>query len=210
MNNVGVNQILDIIEGPTRLRLTDDSYARVDFSVSFPFYSSNYASVYVGSNGYLTFGNGDTDYSESVNDFLGTEPRIALLFDDFNPSNVDNPLTEGVFYEQLDNPSRLRISFINVPQYGNNDDNSFTVTFHQILGFGIIEINYSSVSALDGIVGITPGGGSPESHAVDFSNTPINNLLGALYEQFTSGFDLNGVNLIFTPNGNDGYNVTTN
>ena len=47
-------------------------------------YGQTYSTFYVGSNGYITFTAGDTDYTESLSDHFG-EPRISALFDDLNP-----------------------------------------------------------------------------------------------------------------------------
>ena len=52
------------------MNLGDDSSQEVALGFTFPFQGQNYTSVFVNSNGNLTFGSGDTDFSESVSDLL--------------------------------------------------------------------------------------------------------------------------------------------
>jgi len=62
---------------------TDDAFKAVQPGVgfNFNFYGENYDTVYIGTNGYLTFGKGDTAYTNYKFPSKGT-PRIAAYFDD--------------------------------------------------------------------------------------------------------------------------------
>ena len=51
-----------------------------NFGFSFPFYGTNQSSGFVGTNGYITFGQGDSTYTESLPAF-NTLPRISAFFD---------------------------------------------------------------------------------------------------------------------------------
>lgn len=44
-------------------RLGDDDSREVQMNFEFPYFGRTYSSVFVGSNGYLTFGQGDDSYS---------------------------------------------------------------------------------------------------------------------------------------------------
>jgi hypothetical protein len=72
--------------GGKTLTLETDDFKRIDLiNGTFPFYGKDYASFYVGSNGYITFIGGDNTYSASFDrHFAG--PRISALFTDLNPS----------------------------------------------------------------------------------------------------------------------------
>jgi len=67
-------------------RLDDDDSREVQMNSEFPYFGRTYSSVFVGSNGYLTFGQGDDSYSatEPVHNAL---PRISALFTDLDPSD---------------------------------------------------------------------------------------------------------------------------
>ena len=67
--------------------LTDDESVEVKFEKQFTFeyYGVAYASVFIGSNGYLTFGAGDESYG--VNPAVHfKDRRISVLFADLDPS----------------------------------------------------------------------------------------------------------------------------
>ena len=85
----GGRYVLDLkqVPGGIVLSLGDDDYEELTLPFSFPFQGLSYSSVFVNSNGNLTFGSGDTDYSESVSELLGDQPRIAALWDDLSPNN---------------------------------------------------------------------------------------------------------------------------
>eukprot|EP00873_Tetraselmis_striata_P036891 jgi/Tetstr1/457155/TSEL_043805.t1 len=72
--------------GTIALSLGDDSFEEVPFSdgFTFPFYGQRYGSVFVGSNGYLTFGQGDTEHNASAAAH-GRLPRVSALFADLVP-----------------------------------------------------------------------------------------------------------------------------
>lgn len=197
--------------GATFLNLPKDGFAPVVFGsqFAFPFYGSSYTTVFVGANGYLTFGAGDTDSSETKSDFLSPEPRIAALFDALNPG-TPNPVD---VYRRIF-PDRVEITWLGVPEATNSPSNTFRVT---IFSDGEIEIEYDFCRARDAIVGISPGGASPSAHDIDFSRTPF--FAGApgaaILEQFkgphgapSSGFDLWGGKLRFRRRGDNGYDVT--
>jgi hypothetical protein len=73
---------------------------------------------------------------------------------------------------------------------------------------GRIFIGWSGMTSDDSVVGISPGG-TPSSSAVDFSSiaspTSYGPLVG-LYEEWLSGFDLDGGFLAFEPQGT-GYRI---
>ena len=75
-----------IVNGnPFDLHLGDDDFVEVDLPFGFPFCGRIYNSVFVGSNGFVTFGEGDRSWEENLEDFLNGPPRIAGLWDDLYP-----------------------------------------------------------------------------------------------------------------------------
>jgi len=174
------------------LDLGDDDSQEVGLGFSFPFQGSNYTSVFVNSNGNLTFGSGDTDFSESVLEFLNDQPRIAPLWFDLSPNNGGQVSVEyGAGW--------ATVNFDGVPEFPATGSNNFSVTMYDD---GSVDIQYGAVSALDGLVGLTEGGGAANPGETDFSAGGAFSAVGTTYEQFTGGgdsFDLTGVNLPFLP-----------
>ena len=70
------------------LSLGDDDSQEIPLGFTFPYQGQEWTSVFVNSNGNLTFGAGSTDFSESVLDLLSGPPRIAALWDDPSPTNA--------------------------------------------------------------------------------------------------------------------------
>src|SRR6185503_18347835 len=59
------------------LGLDDDDFAELPLPFPFPFQGRAYSSVFINSNGSLTFGAGDFDYQPTAALFLNGPPRIA-------------------------------------------------------------------------------------------------------------------------------------
>jgi hypothetical protein len=185
----GGRYVLDLsaVEG-TVLTLGDDSSVEVPLPFSFPFQGSSYSSVFVNSNGNLTFGAGDPDFSETVAELLSDEPRIAALWHDLSPNVAGLVIVES-------ETDFVTVRFQGVPQFGNTDDNTFGVT---LWSNGTIELQYDNVDSVDNIVGVTPGGGATDPGPVDLSSSPVWPATGTTYEQFgTSPNDLEGQTIVF-------------
>ena len=172
------------------LFLGDDASANVALDFTFPFQGTDYGDVFVNSNGNLTFGSGDTDFSESVGEFLSDQPRIAAVWDDLSPNQGGLVLVNS-------DATAFEVSFTDVPQFLAGDSNNFTVT---LLPDGSISIDYGVVDATDGIAGVTEGGGATDPGETDLSASPSQSANGTTYESFSGGDnDLGGVSLAFSP-----------
>lgn len=158
----------------------DTSHA---FTLPFPFefYGNTYTEVFINSNGNLTFGSGDSDFSESEAEMLSDQPRIAALWDDLSPNNGGN-----VFARSIDmNEREVVIEWMNVPQFGGGTDDS---TVRVILRpDNSIRIQYRDVDVVDCLVGISPGNGASSASEIDLSANGFRTLSGAIFERFSGG-----------------------
>lgn len=172
------------------LSLGDDDYEELALPFAFPFQGTAYTSIFVNSNGNLTFGSGDTDFSESVSEFLNDQPRIAPLWDDLNPSSAGSIVVSQT-------ASSWTVSFEGVPEFFSTIGNTFAVT---LTAGGDIEITYGATAGNDGLVGITPGGGVADPGETDLSAAGALPASGTTYELFLTGeFDLDNLLLMFVP-----------
>lgn len=146
--------------GGVTLPLSDDDYEVVSLAGSpVPFYGTLYSQMYVGSNGYVTFGAGDTSLSDSPQTHFSL-PRVAGLLDDLNPSAGGS-----VTYRLLGD--RVAVTWQNVPQFGGSDNNTFQI---ELFTSGVIRISWLTVSSSDNLVGLSDGGGvQPDYVEEDFS-----------------------------------------
>ena len=149
--------------GGTTLFLSDDSSTSVSVGNgnSVSLYGTTWTSFFVGSNGYITFGAGDSDYTEDLSDHFRL-PRISMWFDDLNPSSGGT-----ISYKRL--ADRVAVTFQGVPEFSSTGSNTFQA---EMFYDGTIRLSWLSMTSLDGIVGLSDGSGlSPDFLASDLSST---------------------------------------
>jgi len=178
------------------LSLADDDATQVALGFTFNFFGTDYTNIWVGSNGFITFGAGDSNFSQSVADFLNDEPRIAGWWDDLDPS-------DGGTVDATGDATQMVVSWTGVPQFGlvSPDSNSFSIT---LFNTGAIWISLGAIAASDGLVGISAGGGVADPGGTNFLTTsgPFSNTV-TRYQLFSSGTysgGLEDVTLKFEPN----------
>jgi hypothetical protein len=188
--------------GGTDLGLTDDSYVFVRLDQAMvTFYGSSFPGFYVGSNGYITFTEGDTDYSASLADHFMLM-RISSMFTDLNPSAAGRLTAKQI-------PGSVAVTWENIPEYNTNNLNTFQIVMYFD---GRIQISWLTCATQYCIVGLSAGGGIPadfeQTDLSDLGVTPPPPVTTYLTEQFTSGtdaFDLSYTSVTFTPTS-DGLN----
>jgi hypothetical protein len=180
----------------TELKLGDDDYFEVPLPFAFPFQGHAYTSVFVNSNGSLTFGAGDYESRPSAALFLDGPPRIAALWADLAPMY-------GGTIVLTQEPNAWSVEFRNIPEIGTltiDETNTFKVT---LSAAGAIEVRYAQTanSWMPRLAGITPGGGALDPGGIDLSAAagPLP-ALGTTYELFAPlETDLAFTTLTFVP-----------
>lgn len=180
----------------TALALDDDATSSVALGFNFPFYGQSYTTVYVNSDGNLSFGKGDSaSESRDVPRFLTNVPRIAALYADLDPSSGG-----AVTYEKAE--KKLIVRYKNVPRYGSKQGNNVTVTLHES---GLVELGYGQVAAASVVVGVSKGGAGNKGTAQVLSSlaSPIGyGNTETLYQAFgDKPFDLVGKTIAFSTEG---------
>ncbi|HNQ22952.1 MAG TPA: S8 family serine peptidase [Phycisphaerae bacterium] len=146
--------------GGAELTLADDDYEQItlDGGVTVSLYGVTYNTFFVGGNGYITFGSGDTDQSETLAEHFA-KPRVAALYDDLVPGGG------CVSWKQL--ADRVAVTWEDVPQYGSGDYNTFQI---ELFFDGRLRVSYLGIDALDGLAGVSSGAGlSPDFLPTDLS-----------------------------------------
>ena len=132
--------------GDSRLPRGDDiSFGPISLNREISFYEKNYSSIYISTNGYVSFEFNDIFEPVAMN--LIDKPTIAVLFDDFDTKRRGN-----VFYSQSQNKrllesisndlnkllnekpeleSSMIVTWDQIPTYGNLDTKN---TFQLVLG----------------------------------------------------------------------------
>ncbi len=140
------------------LQLADDDSQEIELGFAFPFYNGSYSSVYVGSNGFLTFGSPDTDFTPTLSEFLLGSPRIALLWDDYMVQPTLPVIVDSY-------PEMVVLTYVNASIFNGSQILNVQVVLH---AFGGIEMTFLDTTNTEGIVGITAGGGSWAAPEVNF------------------------------------------
>ncbi len=147
----------------TVLTLADDDTREIPLGFPFTFYGNTYASVFVNSDGNLTFTGGDVATTpRDLSRFLTGVPRIAPFFDDLNPA-------EGGQVTYTAEAGRFVVSWTDVPECclpAITPKSTFQVS---LFPDGRVEFAYGTVSANDAVVGISPGAFTGAAEIVDLS-----------------------------------------
>lgn len=137
----------------TRLEgLDDDDTREVPLPFDFPFFGGVYKSVFVNSDGNVSFGQSDGSSSDrTLSRMTAGPPRIAALYADLNPAAG---LSGGV--RILSDERRMLISWVNVPFWATPRYQNFQIALYPT---GNIEVTYGDTNVVsdDAVVGISPG-----------------------------------------------------
>ncbi len=152
---------------PQSLSLGDDACTSVYLDFTFTFFGQDYDSVFVCSNGKLTFGAEDSDTDGSLSSFVEV-PKIAALDRDLNPASGGTITVEKT-------ADLFLVTYEQVPLYGNE---AIKVSFQVALAStGEVSIYYKSClipsNYQSGYVGIIPGNpGTLDIGSTDFLPPP--------------------------------------
>lgn len=137
----------------TRLTLADDDTVRLDLAIPLPFAGSARQSVFVNSDGNLTFEEGDVATSErSVARVVNGVPRIAPFFADLDPSAGGRVFASN-------SREGLTVTWCAVPGFARSETATVQVTLR---ADGAVELRFGESHTLpDGVVALSGGRGAP-------------------------------------------------
>jgi uncharacterized protein (TIGR03437 family) len=160
--------------------LADDDSREVRLPFAFPFFGARYQSLFVNSDGNLTFGAGDAAITDrSLGRFTSGAPRIAALFRDLDPSRG----RPGVLtYAAAD---RFTVSWVQVPEYRESGLGPLQTFQIRLFANGVIEYAFSEISTQEAVTGISPGRLQGSASVLSFVNTPSGEYTSSVAERFT-------------------------
>jgi hypothetical protein len=153
---------------------SDNGFLEVQLNeAAFHFFGQAHSSIFVGTNGYITFGAADTSARISPS-ILATGPaRIAPLWADLSASKKG-----GVFYNRVGESHLITWKKLTQPVYGGKS------TFQaQLFDDGRIAFVYKKCESHASLTGISPGNRA-DAHPVDLSNPPSAPLAEPFFELF--------------------------
>lgn len=149
--------------GGTPLPLGDDTFLAYTLTggKTVSLYGVNYSTMYIGSNGYITFTAGDTAFKATLADHFRL-PRVSGLFTDLNPT-VGGAVSRKVLED------RVAVTYTAVVAVGGSR-NTFQI---ELFFDGRIALSYLSLNALNVVVGLSRGAGlPPDYYETDLSALP--------------------------------------
>jgi hypothetical protein len=153
--------------GTGNLLAGDDTVTEVTLPFAVPSPAGPVRQIHVGSNGYVFLRTtGRADFSWSVTELLQEGPRLAVLWEDFNPSD---PSTLGGVFAELDpnDPGLFHVTWDRVVEFGGTQPNTFQLSLH---ANGDLEFKYAATNTVaSGLVGMSTGGGATDPGATDLS-----------------------------------------
>lgn len=163
------------------LVLGDDDYKSVSLDFSFPFFGNNYNSMYINSNGFISFGAGYNYHdNSSIPSVISPGNFIAAFWDDLDPEAGGS-----VYYKNTD--SSTIVQFDHVLQFGEISSNDFT--FQIVLSAdGSICINYLKMypgGLTSATAGIENADGS-EGLQIMCNESYIHDSLAVCFRKYTS------------------------
>ena len=144
---------IDATDG-TAHALDDDASKEVSLPFSFTFYGSSYSSVYIGSNGFVSFGAG-YDKLHGIVPFEGPpNSAVYALALDLNPEN-----NQGAIYTKDLGDGRFVIEYDQVQHWPNGDPETFEIILNN--NDDTIVVQYKTLSdPSTALVGIENSDGS--------------------------------------------------
>ncbi len=184
-----------------KLSLIDDDTREFVFSgtLHFPYFGVIYSSVFISSDGNVTFFRGDSDFTERDLSHLNSgPPRIAPLLVDLDPTVGQG----AVFVNQL--PDRVMITWNAVREWNTFRENTFQLS---LFPDGNFEFVFGQISASKGITGFSAGSDLQPLDILDISKEQGAVVTGSVAERFSlqTELDLTAVSKNFYKTHSDSY-----
>lgn len=162
---------IDITDG-TVLLLGDDDVRKITLPFSFRFYGTTYNDLWVSSNGFVSFANG---YTSWTNDCLpgSSAPNnaIYIYWDDLRPADGGG---DGTIYAKQVDSETFVIEWYEVSHYGTSDRETFEIVLKKD---NTILLQYQSLSnTSSATVGVENANGSAaQQYRCNGSGSPLHN-----------------------------------
>jgi hypothetical protein len=178
------------------LPLGDDDTVEVPLPFAFPHQGQVWHSVWVNSDGNLTFGTGDGATAfRNLGRFLAGPPRIAPLFIDLDRTG-DSTGIPGLVIAETSHDA-VAVHWISVPEYLGWQTNTLSVLLERDGGvrlkWGAMALDLDRFSDLETspVIGLTEGGGAVGTGSTDLSALRDGRAAGTTYQELGAmAFDL--------------------
>ena len=196
---------IDISNNSNQIVMSHNDYAAnevVNMNFDFPFYENIYSSFIVNSNGWIGFGEDNTEWDNSSLPNANAPLNSILGFwDDLNPENESNSSGNGTIkYSSMED--KTVVWFDNVDHWPTNFEGS-NYDFQMVLySSGNIGFNYRSMlgDAGSGTIGVQNSNGTLATQ-IAYNNNFAHDELSALVYRFPAWLNLSSNEEVVAPGG---------
>jgi hypothetical protein len=170
------------------------------YGLTLPFYANNYSSMYVNSDGHVSFNGNSSDFTPTPEEFRSGPARAAPMWTDLDPGyggsvRVSVDTVGGYLGGPL--PS-IRVDWINMAEWQNTGSrHNFSMDMNIVGDITVTHDPFNAAMIYDELMGITPGTGilppAPNnqwSAQKNMSAMPGNPITGLPNEAFWEWFGL--------------------
>ncbi|MBI5283438.1 MAG: hypothetical protein HY858_17300 [Candidatus Solibacter usitatus] len=174
-------------EGKPLAGIEDDDSRLVDLPFEFEYYGVRHSSMFVHSDGNVSFEQPDAaSAARSLGRLAAGPPRIGTLFSDLDPSQ------SGAAVRVWNGDGRVVVTWLNVPEYRDSGTGPRQDVQLELSSDGGMLFTYQRVTAGDVVVGISPGRLAGEAAILSFRDGSESEFAATVAERFgtTDGLDL--------------------
>lgn len=169
--------------------LGDEDNVEIVLPEPFEYLGEEYASVFLNSNGTLTFEEGtampgNSDFVVNVAAFLSGPPRIAPFWADLDPTGTFGFGTPGFYFVETGDDA-VEVHGVSLSEFFASSPNYFSAKLDED---GEIRFDYGVTARDDALVGITEGRGAADPGPTNLSRRGEIEAEGTVYENFPNGF----------------------
>jgi hypothetical protein len=165
-----------------RLTLTDDDSTSEAIPFAFTYYGRAFTSVFVNSDGNLTFDEADSASTQrGFARLLGGPPRVAPFFADLDPSTGGRVFVDAT-------SDAFTVTWCGVRGF---DSTQTTTVQASLLASGVIDVKFGpEVTLADALIAVSPGRGSSFTPVDLSANNRLAGGAGAVGERFADDAEL--------------------
>jgi probable HAF family extracellular repeat protein len=180
----------------------DDDFEAFDISFAFPYFGNSYSTVYVSSNGFITFGEGSSQYhNEALPSTSMPANEIAACHTDLNLGDSGD-----VYYQEFED--RVVIQFTDAARYTGDGHESFQIVLQRdgAILFYYLDMNGAIDEATVGIQDAT----ADEGLTIAYQTSYLRNNLAVRITSSTSWLSVSPANGVLSPGEIASLNVLLN
>ncbi|MBI5084526.1 MAG: hypothetical protein HZB13_08010, partial [Acidobacteria bacterium] len=174
-------------EGKPLAGLEDDDFRLVDLPFEFEYYGARHSSIFVHSDGNVSFEEPDAaSAARSLGRLAAGPPRIGPLFSDLDPSQT------GAAVRVWTGDGRVVVTWSNIPEYRDTGAGPRQDVQLELSSDGGMLFTYLRVTAGDVVVGLSPGRLAGEAEILAFRDGSDREFTATVAERFgtSDGLDL--------------------